>query len=64
MFFSDRGLVRFSLGVTIAAYAAGILLAGTVTALGSYRVISAILSELPSETPKLAVPASVYPRQQ
>ena len=55
MFFSTRGLVRFSLGVSIAAYAAGILLAGTVTALGSYRVISAILSELAPETPKMAV---------
>ena len=46
MFFSARGLLRVSLGVSIAAYAAGVLLAGTVTVLGSYRVISAILAEL------------------
>lgn len=59
MFFSTRGLVRFSLGVSIAAYVAGIILAGTVAALGSYRVISVILSELASETPKMAVAAGV-----
>ena len=46
MFLSLRGLLRSSLGVSLAAYAAGILLAGTVTALGSYRVINAMLSEL------------------
>jgi len=64
MFFSTRGLVRFSLGVSIAAYAAGILLAGTVTALGSYRVISAILSELAPETPKMAVAAGPHRPQR
>ena len=46
MFLSLRGLLRSSLAVSLAAYAAGILLAGTVTALGSYRVINAMLSEL------------------
>ena len=51
-------LVRTSLGVSVAAYAVGILLAGTVTALGSYRVISAVLVELaPPARPNVAVAA-------
>jgi hypothetical protein len=64
MFFSTRGLARFSLGVSIAAYTAGILLAGTVTALGSYRVISAILSELAPDTPGVPVAAALHRPQQ
>jgi hypothetical protein len=43
MFLSLRGLLQSSLAFS---HAAGILLAGTVTALGSYRVVSAMLSEL------------------
>jgi hypothetical protein len=55
MFFKSRGLVRPSFGVTLVAYAVGILLAGTVTALGAYRVATAIVSELAlSESRKLA----------
>jgi hypothetical protein len=46
MFLSARGPLQSSLLVSLAAYAAGILLTGTVTALGSYRVVSAMLSEL------------------
>jgi len=64
MFFLTRGLVRFSLGISIAAYSAGILLAGTVTALGSYRVISAILSELAPETAGLPVAVARHRPQQ
>lgn len=64
MFFLNRGLVRASLGVSIAAYTAGILLAGTVTALGSYRVISVILSELAPETPALPVAAASHRPKQ
>jgi hypothetical protein len=64
MFFFTQGLVRFSLGVSIAAYIAGILLAGTVTALGSYRVISAILSELGPDTPAVPVATAPYRPQQ
>ncbi len=46
MFFSLQGLLRSSFAAGVAAYVAGILLAGTVTALGSYRVVNAMLSEL------------------
>lgn len=46
MFFQSRGLVRPSFGVTLVAYAVGFLLAGTVTALGAYRVATAIVAEL------------------
>ena len=56
MFFSLRGLSRFSFGFSIAAYAAGILLAGTVTALGSYRVITTLLAELtPAQRPNTLI---------
>lgn len=64
MFFPTRGLVRFSLGVSIAAYTAGIVLAGTVTALGSYRVISVILAELAPEPPGLPVVVAPHRPQQ
>lgn len=64
MFFPTRGLVGLSLGVSLAAYAAGILLAGTVTALGSYRVVSAILSELAPEPPELFVAAAPHRPKQ
>lgn len=51
MFFSLQELLRSSFAAGVAAYMAGILLAGTVTALGSYRVVSAVLSELaPAES--------------
>lgn len=64
MFLPDRELARLSFGVSIAAYAAGILLACTVTALGSYRVITVVLSELaPSKSPGQIV-ASVSERMQ
>jgi Protein of unknown function (DUF2865) len=46
MFLSLRGLLRSSFAVSLAAYAAGVLLAGTVTALGAYRVVGTMLSEL------------------
>lgn len=62
MFLPDRELARLSFGVSIAAYAAGILLACTVTALGSHRVITALMSELaPSKSPRPIV-ASVSER--
>jgi len=65
MFLSLRGLLRSSRGVSLAAYAAGVLLAGTVTALGSYRVINAMLSELaPVETRNSAIARAPERRQQ
>jgi hypothetical protein len=64
MFLSLRGLLRSSFAVSLAAYAAGILLAGTVTALGSYRVVSAMLSELaPIEARKRLVASAPEQRQ-
>jgi hypothetical protein len=64
MFLSLRGLLQSSLAVSLAAYAAGILLAGTVTALGSYRVVSAMLSELaPVEARKSLVAGAPEQRQ-
>ncbi len=65
MFLSLRGLPRSSLGVSLAAYAAGVLLAGTVTALGSYRVINVMLSELaPVEARNSAIAHAPERRQQ
>lgn len=65
MFLSLRGLLRSSLGVSLAAYTAGVLLAGTVTALGSYRVLSAMLSELaPVEARNSAIAQAPERRQQ
>ena len=64
MFFLTRRLVRFSLGVSIAAYTAGVLLAAGVTALGSYRVISVILTDLAPEPPASTIAASPQQSQQ
>jgi hypothetical protein len=63
MFFRTRRLVRFSLGVSVAAYTAGVLLAGGVTALGSYKVISVILSELAPESPASTIAAPPHQPQ-
>lgn len=62
MFLSDRELARLSFGVSIAAYAAGILLACTVTALGSYRVVTVVLSELASSKGPRPIVATVSER--
>jgi len=64
MFLSLRGLLRCSLAVSLAAYAAGILLAVAVTALGSYRVINAMLAELaPVDAHKRLVASATNQRQ-
>ncbi|MBX9589403.1 MAG: DUF2865 domain-containing protein [Hyphomonadaceae bacterium] len=62
MFFSTRERGRLSFGVSVAAYGVGVLLAGTVTALGSYRVINTILSELPPGS-KAGAAAAALPAQ-
>lgn len=65
MFLPDRELARLSFGVSIAAYAAGILLACTVTALGSYRVMTVVLSELaPTKSPRQIVASVAAPTQR
>lgn len=63
MFFRVRGTARYSLGISVAAYTVGILLAGTVTALGSYRVVTTLLAELaPGAISKPAVAAQAPER--
>ena len=65
MFLSLRGLPRSSLGVSLAAYTAGVLLACTVTALGSYRVINVMLSgRAPVEARNSATAHAPERRQQ
>jgi len=65
MFFPTRERVRLSLAISIAAYAVGILLAGTVTALGAYRVVSVLLAELgPTGNSSIAAAVSPQPPQR
>jgi hypothetical protein len=64
MFSQFRRAAGASFGVTLAAYAAGVLLAGTVAALGSYRVIGAIPATVTAPAPPAVGPtrSAVSPR--
>jgi hypothetical protein len=57
MFSQFKGAVGASFGVTLAAYGAGILLTGTVAALGSYRLIGTIPAALTAPAPAGAISA-------